>query len=372
MRYDKSKKLIQSIIKEENIKNNIDVEAIALTSKLDLIYQILTKKIPVKLYENLNRYSKYLGLFNHNIDNTIELHLDKIRLLYKDNITYLYAIVHTSYHEYNHALFWNNLASTQYEQFITILETLIRLTSQIYNHHPDDFYTEIIADIYGCNKAEKYFKNYPNIYNQLSNEIERYKLYYQIDYINYDAEKFFNYTTKIIKNSTDIADYLLKNNFIYIYLNDNWSYKLSPNDPLNNLIKILYNKDLTFKTPNELALSEEWNLYNKEIKYLIVSSKSYLEDIDLSNLALDELNFLLEALEYSYEQELKRLKENENLRVKIEAYKQKNDKYQCLEKNYNKVTKRNYYKIKYLQQQITIINDLISNKIVNKKIITKK
>ena len=195
----------------------------------------------------------------------------------------------------------------QIDKFKETLEIFIKTSeSNLYYHYHDNFYFEITADLYSLEKTEEYLKKYPNIYNKLKNKLEYEKLLSIINYTNYDIQLFFNYLFKmIIKNEKKL--YKEKEMLIEIL----------------ELIDILCNKEYKFKTINELSQNENWTQFEEELQNIILSSKCYLDNINISNLSQEELKVLLKALKYSYLTELNRYNKNKEIKVILRKQKKK-------------------------------------------------
>lgn len=165
--------------------------------------------------------------------------------------------------------------------------------------------------------------------------------------INYDIEQFINYFSKTIQSANDKSRFF-KEEYPY------------------GIVKCLYTKEGCFKTIFSLRDNKDWNFLEKEVQYSIVASKSYLQSQKLENLSKEELTFLKEAVDYSYQQEINRSIQNQELRIKIQKFNREMkptlDYVVDLMPILNKKEKRCLLKIKYLEGlQQKIKKQLTSN-----------
>lgn len=289
MKSETSKKIIQKVIKEEVKKTGIPITILPLT-KTENIIHIIASEIENKrndssititnLLKNIKNslmgISDKVGDYDY-LNDIIKIFLSEIEKESPTKPLYLWELLTTTYHEYNHKLLWSKEQTEKnLTNFTLILENLICEITDLYekNHH-DDFYEEIIANVYSVEKASQFLKRYPHIYEKLKGYIENDKLKYQIQLINHDIEQFINYLNKIIKNK-DQKEKLFQSFYPY------------------KIIEIFYNRDGTFKSLATLSKDMEWTSLETEVQYTIISSKSYLKELNYNSLSLEELVFILE------------------------------------------------------------------------------
>lgn len=340
MKYKLSKELVYKIMKQEIINTGIKVEVLPLT-KLENLYLTIkedkqkNKKVhPFQIIKKIIKKTDNLGDFNFE-NNHLKIFLDDLKKDSKTKEIYLIELLTTTYHEYNHKITWEQATDIpNLRNFILLIEQLIIETTELYNAHHDDFYEEIIANIYGIEKSEQFLKRYPNIFEKLKGYIENDKLNYQINLINYDIEQFINYFSKILQESKEKSSFF-KEEYPY------------------NIVGCLYDKDGAFKRITTLMEDKNWNFLEKEVQYSIVASKSYLRSQQLDHLSKEELTFILEAVDYSYQQEINRSIQNQELRIRIQRFnreiKPTLDYIVDLMPILNKKEKRFLFKIKYLE-----------------------
>lgn len=351
MRYQLSKKIVFHALEQEIKKKGAKVEIIPVTKIENIFHTIGTniKSRNQEIFKNIkNSFKKNLTLGEYLLtENQIKIYLSSFEKT--PSILYLYELIMTSYHEYFHRLTWEFLDHS-YEEFFTLsIEEIIKQILVVEQGNEDEYYDEEIkANIYGIEKAESYFKHYPNIYNKMEGYIQNDKLRYQISFINYDIEQMLNFLSKLLKKNLDNTS-LWKNVYPYSY------------------ISLLYTKEGIYKNLRELSSESEWNHMELSLKYKIVASKAYLEEQNLLNYTNEELGFILKGLEYVYELEKVRWDQNQKIKKEIMEFNEKIrpnlEHYIYLDFRWEKRDKRNNLKIKYLQQQIRKINNLIEKNI---------
>lgn len=185
--------------------------------------------------------------------------------------------------------------------------------SNCYEIKPENFYEEIIADVYANKKTIGFLNNYPNLKSKLQLYIEKDKIFTDMNYQNYDVQKIINIINKLIKCDSNRYEYF---DSIFPY----------------GIISVLYNNNGTFKDIKTLMTEKEWNNYPKEVQYLIISSKAYLDDINYESTTKEELEIIEKSLEYTYNLEKKRHQNNEQLKFKIFKLSKQTKKSKCPDK----------------------------------------
>lgn len=366
MKYKLSKKIITKIIDKESRKTNIPVKIIPPTTSEKFLYIIkgeLENKrndnsikwmdIPKNIITRIVEFQESSGFYDYTKD-IIIIFLSEIEKCSLSKELYLLELLETVYHEYNHKLLWSkNQTEKNLENFILLMENLSMKITNIYeNSKHDAFYEEIIANAYSVEKSNQFLKKYPRIYRNLKGYLKNDKLKYQIELVNYDLEKFINYITKIIKNKKEMES-LFQTSYPY------------------KIVGILYNKDRTFKDLKTLEKDTEWTSLSMEVKYTVVASKSYLKELNLNTLSKEELSFILESLNYSYQKTLKTEEKNKILREQIKAFNKEDlsllDYGEDLLPLLTTKEKRNNLKLKYLELQINKVTLLLEQRQNTKK-----
>ncbi len=358
MQYDISKKIVKEIVKDKDKETGLSTKVFSYT-RIEHILEIIRQGIENKMNDNsittltclkeikneLIRFKHQVGDYDYTKDE-IKIFLSELKAVSPTKKLYLWELLVTIYHEYNHRLLWSkDQLEKNLDNFALILENLTIELTNIYelNHH-DDFKEEIDADVYSLENATSFLKHYPNFYKDLQGYIENDRLKYQIQFVNYDVEQFLNYITKTIKCFMNKEE-LFKTGYPY------------------EIIGLLYNKDGSYKDLSQLVKEEEWTSLDMEVQYTIIASKSYQSELDYSNLSLDELIFIKESLIFVYQKELKRFEQNRILREQIIDFNKTT--LPLLEYGENhllrltKKEKRNHLKIKYLENQLKLLDNLL-------------
>lgn len=361
MKYKLSKKIIKKVIIKESQRTNIPVKIIPLTTSEKILYIIKGEfenkrndnsikwlDLPKNMLTRIVEFQELMGDYDYTKD-IIIIFLSEIEKCSPSKGLYLLELLETVYHEYNHKLLWSkNQTEKNLENFILLMENLSMKITNIYeNSKHDAFYEEIIANVYSIEKSNQFLKKYPHIYKNLKGYLKNDKLKYQIELVNYDLEKFINYVTKIIKNKKE-KEFLFQTSYPY------------------KIVGILYNKDRTFKILKTLEKDTEWTSLSMEIKYTVVASKSYLKELNLNTLSQEELNFILESLNYSYQKSLETEEKNKILRKQIKTFNKEDlpslDYGEDLLPLLTTKEKRNRLKLKYLELQINKVTLLLEQR----------
>ena len=152
---------------------------------------------------------------------------------------------------------------------------------------------EIGANLYSVFKAKEYLKNkYPEYYEQQKEEIHQLEQRYYHDYMTYDASDTVERMFQIIKSKMRIHK----------------ATKIKSMDKISPILEMFFDENFSYKSIHEIIKHEKFSTLDKRIIYAVLSSKSFLENLTLSNLTEEELNLLSEALQYTnsmYQNQLK-------------------------------------------------------------------
>lgn len=245
----------------------------------------------------------------------------------------LYHIINTTYHE-----IWHEIQTTfekySYNGFTYDIDTLLRLQSNndyLIEHAKYSF--EIGAHLYATEKTKEYLqKNYPEIYEQekeyIEAEIQKNKFYYMTYDLTDNIELMINtlklFLRKEAKKNTE---------------KDDGPDEISNLEEISPIIPIFLNKDLSFKKISEIMSHEKYKELDKRIVYAFLTSKTFLETINLDTLSDEELNLFYEALNYTntvYLNQIQQLRQEKNINLKAFLQQEKN-----ILKKYSRIC--NYY-----------------------------
>ena len=367
------KELVYKILEEEKKQYNLEVDVLALTP-LQNIFDILfsgLKRTP-KRYEELILLLddiKEALFLNRTEDAYYNTGLNILKILIKKqekNITdnqFLWSLLINIYHEFKHVIIKFLIKQSNItikEDLYYALEDTINSQNPFYLIYHDDFYEEIISNIYAVKKAELFLKTnkkYHNIYQELITTIELEKLLRNIYYRNYNFRLMLAEINKHIKY--DIKE-----------------INKHPYNKTLEVVRILYNKDGKFKSLKELSLDTRWNNFTKEARYLVVSSTAYLDDFDYNNAPKEDLYFILDAITYSLTLEYEKPKYNKEFRKKLEELSKRINMYDICERNLyldtlsilNQKETANELEIKKLKTKLNIILSILKQKELSYKI----
>ena len=282
------KKIVNKIIDEEAKKNNLKIKAYPVT-----LIEYYTDFV-FKDNFSLQRFNDFSGYpFNtvgfHNNGNII-IFINKIKKAKEvkgNSSLLLLALLNTVYHEISHDL-QEKYDKSSYEKFLEYLESFLKsgkVREFNYEENHDEFSYEIGAELYGIRKAKEYlFNKYPEIYGEVKKNIENIEKYYLINYYMYDASYIFDLAIPIIR------DKLRNGNYSKNY--------------------IVLNNDGCFSSVREMFDNTQFNDLDIRIRAAIMSSRTFLKELDYGELSYDELEYLNEMVNYTntiYDNQLKYL-----------------------------------------------------------------
>lgn len=316
MNSKEAKKLINELLQEEIKEKGHDVEITSLTKGENLAKTILegfkeylesTKAILQNIKSELYLAKNASAICDVN-NHKIKVFLDEIvkRKSISDEYQ-LWELVVTVYHEYQHLDLDEIIFRSSLKDELTLylkIENLIKSNEDFYIKYHDCFYKEILANKYGVEKAEKFFKekyektkSYKNLKTHIAIELLLHEIYFQ----NYDVHPFFekaNETAKELTNEFDISTLVIGSGV--------------------EIIPLLYNQDGTFKDLETLTKDETWNKLPINVKYLIVSSEVYLKEQNYKKISKENLKFIVSAIDYCLNEEYRKTKENQKIRIKLD------------------------------------------------------
>lgn len=300
---EKLKSLANEIIQEESQRINKKIN----------FYPITTKEYYKKyLSEQKNNRNKILNIltkssntsgFNDTKGNIV-IFIDKVNKI-TPNERKLFAIVLYCYHEARHTE-QKLLNRYIYESFLTDVEIyLIGEHKLNYKNNHNKFSFEIDANNYSIKKTKEYLiKKYPEVYNKVKDEIKTLEKNYYKDYFEYD-------TVNLVEKIIDFMKYKLKINL---------AEEVHSMEIISPVLEIFLFSDLTFKSIRMIQNDERFKTLDKRIIYAFLSSKQFLESLNIDNLTEEELLLFYESLKYtndtyliqniSSKKEYKRLQEN--------------------------------------------------------------
>ncbi len=284
------KKIAYEIISQElkDYSNNEDVYIFPVTT-LEYYTQFIARFIKVcntkKIHYSINaliqlieRPFKTSGCHiemrtNKNLIISIIIFINNLKKINPFFINFLA----TCYHELRHSI-QLTFDDYCYPNFLRLIEDLlIAYNFTNYNNNHDNYSTEIGANLYAIIKTEEFLKNkYPDIYELEAQNIKNCENDYKQDYILFDAVNQMNKALEVVNKE---------------------NLKINDKIPIFN---IFVRDDNSFKSIEDMIKNPEFQKLDKRIIYTILSSNSFLKNIDIQQLSLDELTTLDEALQYTY------------------------------------------------------------------------
>lgn len=319
MREKTSKEIVQRLIDEEALKTGVRPNIIISTNKLENLYYILRNELENKLIDNKMTFFEFFSNIIWNIKcnkkwcadydyikSSIKILIYNLKKDTENKNEYLWQLITSVYHEYKHALIddCEVIDCNSHYDFNLLISSLIMEIEDgnFYNNYHDEFYEEIQAEKYAVKKSIEFLKRNVRIYKELCLYAESERLNIEIYDNNYDVQKFLNKLNKIVKNTYNKSSLFQQ---VYPY----------------TIIPVLYNEDGTLKDLSSLNDEYFWNNnISLETKYLIVSSKMYLDCFNYDNATYEEINFIFKALNYTYNLEQKRKFNNIKLHREIDLF----------------------------------------------------
>ena len=276
------KRISHEIIEEELGQAGIEVNVFPLTfveyynsyvfnKKTNLINKMLLSTIPL-----------IAGGFNDLKGNTVIFlnHINEIEKIENK----IFRLAEVCYHEARHSI-QQKFDSYSYDGFLRDIDHFLR-TNMDYTLEHDKYSFEIGANLYGVRKAKEYLKTrYPDLYKKHKEEIEKSEKRYQFDYMTYDVSDNIDRTIQMLK----LTDKVRNNKLIK-------GKKLKDISPV---LEIFLNEDASFKHFSEIVQNDKFNGLDKRIVYAVLSSKSFLEQINMNQLSFEELQLVNESLQYT-------------------------------------------------------------------------
>ena len=286
------KKISHEIIDDEFKTANIN-DGIFPVTIIEYYHNHVFKQ-KLKLNQTIHRLKVpfYAGGYYSQEDSETVIFLNHInKIINPGKKIFRLAIV--CYHEARHSI-QKTFDKYSYEGFLRDIDNYIRSsTPKDYSEYHDMHSYEIGANLYSVFKAKEYLKNkYPEYYEQQKEEIHQLEQRYYHDYMTYDASDTVERMFQTIKSKMRIHK----------------ATKIKSMDKISPILEMFFDENFSYKSIHEIIKHEKFSTLDKRIIYAVLSSKSFLENLTLSNLTEEELNLLSEALQYTnsmYQNQLK-------------------------------------------------------------------
>lgn len=296
---EEMKRISSEIIEEEMRKNNVKINIFPVTFvEYNKNYVFNKKHNLVKTARDATKPLTSIGFNDHK--GNVVIFLNNINKSKKIE-SKIFRLAEVCYHEARHSM-QEKFDEYSYDGFLNDIERFLRNNID-YDLYHDKYSFEIGAHLYGITKAKEYLQTkYPNLYEKEKDEIERKEKRYYYDYIMYDAVDTIDRLIEKIKKD------MKKYNFTRIGNLEN----ISP------IIEIFLNDTLNFKNLTEIIKNDKFKTLDKRIIYAFLSTKSFLENINLEELKNEELTLITEALQYTstvYQNQQKKIEEYEKEQI---------------------------------------------------------
>lgn len=272
------KRITHEIIEEELGKTDIKVNVFPLTFVEYYNDYVFNKNNNfIKMLSDSIKPLTAGGFYNSEGNIVIFLsHINKI----KKPEHKIFELAKVCYHEARHVM-QQKFNVYSYDGFLTDIDFFLK-TNIDYKLDHDKFSFEIGANLYGVRKAKEYLKTkYFDLYEKHKDEIDKLEKKYQLDYMTYDASDNIERVVQMLKESNNK---LVKGN------------KLKNISPI---LEIFLNEDASFKHFSEIVQNDKFKELDKRIVYAILSSKSFLQQINMNQLSIEELELVNESLQYT-------------------------------------------------------------------------
>lgn len=309
MNVEQIQNIIKEVYEEEKRTHNLNPDIIPVTviqfykdyvKDLTKDKQSLKSKMKIAKLP-LHASGVYLG-DTETKEGSIFIFLQKHNKL-KEVGSNLYKTLFVCYHEIRHAS-QINYDKYSYDGFIYDMDYFLQKQSTADYHAEHSKYSyEIGANLYGAIKAKEYIqKNYPDLYEQEKEYIEKFEQKQKFYYMTYDA-------SDTIDRMLDAAKTQLKNNN---------SEEVQNMDKISPVLGMFLNSDMSCKNINEIITQEKFKTLDKRIVYAFLSSKTFLENINIEELSDEGLSLLSESLQYTnllYQNQFKWLEQEKSINL---------------------------------------------------------
>lgn len=276
------KKISHEIIEEELGQPSIELNVFPLTFVEYYNDYVFNKKY------NLIKKAPYSTIpliadgFN-DLEGNIIIFLNRINKIEKIEHK-IFRLAQICYHEARHSM-QQKFDKYSYNGFLKDIDHFLK-TNIDYTLEHNKYSFEIGANLYAVRKAKEYLETkYPDLYKKHKDEIEKLEKKYQFDYMTYDASDTVERAIQMLKVTNKIGN--------------NKIIKGKSKKEISPVLEIFLNEDASFKNFSEIVQNEKFKELDKRIVYAILSSKSFLEQINMNQLSIEELEIVNKSLQYT-------------------------------------------------------------------------
>lgn len=276
------KDVAYDLYNEEKNKLSIDCEFYPLTSKeyynsffWDRDYSFCTKCFYFFLPIIFSRFDGF-----HDSSGRIVILIDKFKKSYLSKTEFINFLV-ACYHEFRHDQ-QDFFDSFGLDKFLHDMEKFMRIYSfkgrKNYWSNHNNFSYEIGANLYGVRKTREYLiKNYPDIYKDKKNYIDKMENDYEINYYDYNVKDVFDNFIISLRKSKYNDDLEIISPVLPVFLNDNYC----------------------FRKVSDIFNDDKFNDIDYAIKAFIFTSNTFVNEVNFNSLSNNELSFVRECFGYT-------------------------------------------------------------------------
>lgn len=290
------RKIITDICNEEKQEHNLETDIYVITPLEDYKKMFQNKKMKLTP-SHIATPILAGGAFNPQAKEVI-IYFCKYQKIKKINKR-LFLAIYTTYHELRH-VYQSQMGDFSYEVFMMNINSG-DAPNELFDYYAkhDEYYHEIDAISYALRKTKEYIlNNYPEKYETLKEELEYGETRVKKGFTSHDP--------------SDIIERYLYG--LKIKLKKARKEKIDLNS-VSPVLKIFLNDNLSYKSMAEIINTEDFKKLDKRIIYAFFSSETFLETLNKETLSEEQINILLESLEYTnnlYQQQAAILLEEKN------------------------------------------------------------
>ena len=288
---DDLREIVRDIINSEVKDSDIKFDVFPVTI-LEYYNDYLMSR-PFKGVEKIG-YSlvpfRFKGGFRSNSSNDIVMFLRHSKRVVKPKKSFFDLVVN-SYHEARH-INQDFLDKYSYEGALIDMENYVSSNRKIlgYIMEHDSYFVDIDARMYSLSKAVDYIKSkYPKIYEKSKEYINRLSREYNFHFLTFDI-------VSVVENAIQVRKKRYKS--VSSMINNPILFEMYLSEPVPAIFNLFLNVNGTFKSISQIISNcRKHNIDDRIIKAFL-SSKYFLESVDISSLSNDDLSIVIDSLDY--------------------------------------------------------------------------
>lgn len=289
---DELKKIVRDIVNSEIEGNNVKFDIFPVT-----ILEYYNDYLMSRSFEGVEKIGyplvplRFKGGFRRVKQDEIVLFLHHSKRVVKPKKSFFDLVVN-SYHEARH-INQDFLDKYSYEGALIDMENYVSSNGKmlIYIMEHYSYFVDIDARMYSISKAIDYIKSkYPKIYEKSKEYINRLSREYNFHFLTFDIVSVVENAIQVRKKRYKSVSSMINNPiFLDMYLSE----------PVPSILNLFLNMNGTFKSISQIISNcRKHNIDDRIIK-AILSSKYFLDSVDINSLSNDELSCVMDSLEYT-------------------------------------------------------------------------